>query len=95
MARCKIADLRHKQIVNIRDGTCLGCVDDMEIDMANARVISVIIYGRLKWLGLLGRYDDIYIKWENIQVVGEDTILVNFQQFQPLPKKRRFFNKKN
>ena len=74
MARCRIVDLRHKQVVNVKDGTCLGCVDDMEIDMATAKLVSIIIYGRLKWFGLLGRCDDICIKWEDIQVIGEDTI---------------------
>ena len=63
MARCRIVDLRHKQVVNVKDGTCLGCVDDMEIDMATAKLVSIIIYGRLKWFGLLGRCDDICIKW--------------------------------
>ena len=93
MARCRIVDLRHKQVVNVKDGTCLGCVDDMEIDMATAKLVSIIIYGRLKWFGLLGRCDDICIKWEDIQVIGEDTILVCYQQFQQQPKKRRFFNR--
>ena len=51
MARCRIVDLRHKQVVNVKDGTCLGCVDDMEIDMATAKLVSIIIYGRLKWFG--------------------------------------------
>ena len=37
--------------------------------------------------------DDICIKWEDIQVIGEDTILVCYQQFQQQPKKRRFFNR--
>lgn len=71
MARCRIVDLRHKQVVNVKDGTCLGCVDDMEIDMATAKLVSIIIYGRLKWFGLLGRCDDICIKWEDIQVIGK------------------------
>ena len=93
MARCRIVDLRHKQVVNVKDGTCLGCVDDMEIDMATAKLVSIIIYGRLKWFGLLGRCDDICIKWEDIQVIGEDTSLVCYQQFQQQPKKRRFFNR--
>ena len=78
MARCRIVDLRHKQVVNVKDGTCLGCVDDMEIDMATAKLVSIIIYGRLKWFGLLGRCDDICIKWEDIQVIGEDTIRKSF-----------------
>ena len=77
MARCRIVDLRHKQVVNVKDGTCLGCVDDMEIDMATAKLVSIIIYGRLKWFGLLGREEDLSIPWEEIVTIGSDVVLVN------------------
>ena len=56
MARCRIVDLRHKQVVNVKDGTCLGCVDDMEIDMATAKLVSIIIYGRLWAAGTVRRH---------------------------------------
>ncbi len=59
-----------------------------------AKLVSIIIYGRLKWFGLLGRCDDICIKWEDIQVIGEDTILVCYQQFQQQPKKTPLFQQK-
>lgn len=74
---CRIAEMRHKQVVNIKDGTCLGCVNDVEIDTCNAKLTGIVIYGRLKFFGLFGRCDDIVIKWENIEVIGEDTILVS------------------
>jgi len=75
---CKVCDLRHKEVINAKDGSRLGFVDDVEINIKDATVISIVIYGRLRCFGLLGREDDIIIKWDCIELIGEDTILVNF-----------------
>ncbi len=29
---CRITDLRYKDVINVRDGSCLGCVSDIEVD---------------------------------------------------------------
>lgn len=75
---CKVLDLRHKEVINSKDGCRLGFVDDVEIDIQNATVLSLIIYGRLRCFGLLGRDEDITINWEYIKLIGEDTILVSY-----------------
>lgn len=75
---CTIEDMRHKEVINIRDGMRLGNVCDLEIDTATARVAAIVIYGRLRILGLFGRDEDIVIRWQDIRVIGEDTILVNY-----------------
>ena len=74
---CRLLDLRNKEVVNICNGECLGNVCDIEFDTCCANIISLIIYGRPKLFGLLGKEDDIIIKWQNIQCIGEDAILVN------------------
>ena len=76
---CRVTDLRYKEVVNVRDGSCLGFVSDVEVDTVTAKVISLIIYGRCKFLGLFFREDDIIIHWCDIEVIGEDTILVNMR----------------
>lgn len=75
---CRIDDMRHKEVINIKNGMRLGNVCDLEIDTATARVSALIIYGKLRWFGLLGREDDIIIHWDDIKVIGDDTILVNY-----------------
>lgn len=75
---CCIDDMRHKEVINVKDGMRLGNVCDLEIDTTNARVTAIIIYGRLRWFGLLGREDDVVIRWQDIQVIGDDTILVSY-----------------
>ncbi len=89
LLRCRIVDLRHKEVINVSDGSRIGCVNDVEVDIKCAKIISIVIYGRLKFFGVFGREDDIVIKWENIDVVGEDTILV---KYSPISRRRRKFN---
>lgn len=74
---CRITDLRYKEVVNVRDGCCLGCVSDIEVDTVTAKVVSLIIYGKCKLFGLFFREEDTIIRWCDIEVIGEDTILVN------------------
>lgn len=82
---CRVSDMRYKDVVNIRDGCRLGYVSDIEIDTNAALVCSIVIYGRARLFGLLGREDDIIIPWCDIDIIGEDIILVNM----PLSRTRR------
>lgn len=75
---CCVTDLRYKEVINNADGTRLGCVNDVEIDTCNGCVVAIVIYGQAKCFGLFGRTPDIKICWNDICVIGEDTILVKF-----------------
>lgn len=89
---CRLAELRHKEVINRQNGCRIGFVDDLEVDTVNARVCSLIIYGRLKCFGLLGRKNDCVIPWDNIELIGEDTILVNFSfSGEKKHRKRKLF----
>lgn len=74
---CKVTDLHDKEVINVCDGRRLGCVDDVELDTCTAQLVSLVIFGRAKGLGLLGHEEDIVISWKEIEVIGEQTILVN------------------
>jgi YlmC/YmxH family sporulation protein len=73
---CRIEELCRKDVINIKDGSRLGFICDVEIDAADGRVVSLVIYGRSKFFGIFGREEDIVIPWCNIQTLGEDTVLV-------------------
>ena len=73
---CRIEELCRKDVINVKDGSRLGYICDIEIDAVDGRVVAFVIYGRTKFFGLFGREDDIIIPWSNIQTIGEDTILV-------------------
>ena len=93
---CRVSTLCDKEVVNISDGCRLGCIDDVEVNVDNAQVCSIIVYGKYRLFGLLGRCDDIIIRWEDITLVGEDTVLVSFKGGVPpgqrKKKKRVFFS---
>ena len=72
----RITDLSYKEVIDLQTGQRLGCVRDAEIDPATGKVTALIIPGRLKWLGLLGREPETVIPWERIQRLGEDIIFV-------------------
>ncbi len=73
---CRINDFKYKDVVNAQ-GVRLGFVGDVELDTQNAALTAIVIYGKYRLFGLFGREEDTVIPWENIEVIGEDTILVN------------------
>ena len=76
MMKCRIVELRNKDVVSIQSGARLGRVGDVEVDTCTARLTALVIYGRPKLCGLLGHEDDCIVCWEDIAVIGDDTILV-------------------
>ena len=71
---CRITDLHSKQVINTKTGCHLGFVNDVEINSCDGRLVSLIIWGKSRLLGR--RDDDIRILWKDIQVIGEETVLV-------------------
>ena len=86
---CRIQEFRYKDVVCVEDGTRLGYVGDVEIDTQSAQLKSIVIYGKFRWL-FFGREEDIVVPWEEIHIIGEDTILVNIA---PPPRKKSKRNK--
>ncbi len=73
---CSINDLKAKEVINISDGVRLGYVSDVEIDLSNGRLVSLVVEGSYKMMGLFGKSADIVIKWENIKKIGSDIIVI-------------------
>ena len=70
--------MREKEIINLRDGCRLGCVCDVEFETCTGNIVSIVALGRSKAFGFSGKGDDIKICWNDIKVIGDDTILVDF-----------------
>lgn len=73
---CFITDMREKEIINLRDGCRLGSVCDIEFDTCSGTIVSLIVFGKNRLLG--GKCEDVKICWNDIKVIGDDTILVDF-----------------
>ena len=72
----RIAELRYKEVISVEDGSRYGYVGDMEIDLGTGQVRALVIPGRRRFFGLLGREEDKVIPWASVHRFGEDIILV-------------------
>lgn len=84
---CRLEEFRYKDVVSVRDGQRLGFVGDVELDPQSARLTAIVIRGRYRLFGLLGREQDRVIPWEEITLIGEDAILVECPSL-PGPRRR-------
>ena len=73
----RITQIRCKEVVDIQSGSCYGCVGDLEIDLDTGKVHAVVVPGRLRLFGLLGRERERVFPWSAIRCFGEDIILVD------------------
>ncbi len=77
---CCITELRCKEVIDKSNGCRLGLISDVEVDSCCGRIVALIIYGRPKYLGICGKRERIRICWEDIEVIGNDTVLVSKSQ---------------
>ena len=68
-------ELKSKEVIDMKSGAMLGRVDDIEIG-EDSSVHSMIVYGRPKLFGFLGRDQDIIIDFKDVNLIGRDTILI-------------------
>ncbi len=70
-------DFRHKEVINIKDGKRLGCVQDVCADLQTGIITSIIVPGgNNKLLNIFSSNNDIVIPWQNIKCISDDLILV-------------------
>jgi len=75
---CRSSEFKQKEVINITDGRRLGFVHDVEVDLEEGRIISIIIPGPGRFFGIIGKDNEIVIPWDNIKKIGEDIILVDW-----------------
>jgi len=73
----RMGQLRLKEVISIGDGSRFGYVGDLDLDLDSGQVRALVIPGRLRFFGLLGREEDVIIPWDCVRRFGEDTILVD------------------
>ena len=89
----RMTELRCREVVNICDGCRLGFVTDLELDCTGGNVCALIVPGKARFFGLLGRDHEFVIPWSCIRRIGGDIILVEVDLEcvkRPCRKKRWF-----
>lgn len=68
-------NVRSIEVIDFRDGTKLGFIKDLVIDISENRVKSIVLPSIGK--GWFGRDEEIEIPWENVKKVGLEVIIVD------------------
>ncbi len=79
--RTTFSDLKCKEVINVCDGGRLGCVTDLELDLCTGQILSIVVPGEGRLLGLLRCRDGVVIPFCRIQKIGEDVILVDLREY--------------
>ena len=72
----RYAELRNKELINLSDGYRMGYVCDVEFNLDNGRIQSLIIPRKTGFWGVFSKHDEYIISWENIKKIGDDIIFV-------------------
>ena len=72
----RFTELCRKWAIKVDDGSCIGRIGDIEIE--NGRIKALVIPGRMRFFGLLGREPERVIPWEFVKITGKDVILIRF-----------------
>ena len=76
---CRITELQCKEVICVSTGQRLGFIADVEVRVPEGNVVSIIVPGAGKMMGLLGHRDDFCIPWECIRRIGPDIVLVDVE----------------
>ena len=87
-----ISDLHYKEVINVSTGQRLGYISDAEFDIKNGRILTFTVPGPRKFFGLLPGDTDYIFPWESIVRMGDDTILISLEGYDP---RQRRNSKKN
>ena len=73
----KRSDLKEKDIINIKNGCRMGLISDIDINLEDGVIETVIIPGNSNVFSFIRKNNDIIIPWSYIKKIGDDVILVD------------------
>ena len=73
----RMYDMKQKEVINVKDGCRYGFICDVEIDEHCGKVISIIVPGPGRILGMFGNDQEYKIPWCDICHFGGDIVLVD------------------
>ena len=71
----RLSDLQNKDIVNMIDGRKIGNIIDININL-EGKMESLIVEKSKFLVSMISTKDEIEVKWDKIEKIGEDVILV-------------------
>ena len=71
------SELRHKEVINLRDCNKLGYVCDLEIDRCSGCICKIHVSKGRMFLPFFHCEEEIIINYKDIKKIGEDIICVD------------------
>ncbi|MDO4963510.1 MAG: YlmC/YmxH family sporulation protein [bacterium] len=71
----RLSDLQNKSVVNLIDGKNIGSIIDVNID-DTGKTLGLIVEKHRFLISYFSSSKEISIKWDQIEKIGEDVILV-------------------
>lgn len=71
----RLSELQNKTVINLVDGKNIGNIIDLSID-ASGKAIGLIVEKHKFLISYFSSQKEFSIKWEQIEKIGEDVILV-------------------
>ena len=77
MRFCELCD---KEVINLCNCKCMGCVRDIEFDKDCGQITALIVPGPAKYFGFIGKEFDFFIPWCKVIRIGPDIIVVEIDE---------------
>lgn len=74
--------LINKEVINIRDGSRLGCVEDVIVDCSCGSVYQLVVMAMKGVFSIFCKRDKRFISWCSVVKIGDDIILVDMDGFE-------------
>lgn len=89
---CRIEELCNKDVINISSGNKIGYVADVEVDTCSGQICNLLI-AKTDRGSIFKKPEYIRISWCDIEVLGNETILIRYcNESNDSPSHRRFFD---
>ena len=75
----RLSDLQNKDVVNIVDGKLVGNIIDVQIQANSGAMETLIVEKSKLFVSLFSNKNEIEIRWDQIEKIGEDVILVRIK----------------
>lgn len=76
----KITDLKNKEIINAADGSRMGFLEDVDVNLEDGRLEALVLQRPGRFFGWMGKDRELMIPWHMIEKIGQDTILVSVSE---------------
>ncbi|MEW6697688.1 MAG: YlmC/YmxH family sporulation protein [Bacillota bacterium] len=85
----RLGELVGKEIVNINNGVRLGVIgeSDLNIDIDSGAICSIILPRRSNFINMWMDKQQMVIPWESVRKIGEEVIIVEMDQCNPIFQK--------